>query len=75
MKMLEGALYKLQRLLEKPVDDPLGLDDYWKALGMITTSRGKATRRLVYDTFLRFFGGATTELEWLDTAAQITGST
>jgi hypothetical protein len=75
MKMLDGALDKLQRLIEKPSDDPLKFDDYSKALGMITTSRGKATRRLVCDTFLRFFGGATTELEWLDTAAQITGST
>ena len=33
--------------------------------------RGKATRRLVYDTFLRFFRGVTTELEWLDTATEI----
>jgi hypothetical protein len=74
MKMLDGALDKLHNLLQKRAEDPLQLDDYWKALGSITTSRGKATRRLVYDTFLRFFGGATTELEWLDTAAQITGS-
>jgi hypothetical protein len=74
MKMLDGALDKLQSLLQRRDEDPFQLDDYWKALGNITTSRGKATRRLVYDTFLRFFGGATTELEWLDTAAQITGS-
>jgi hypothetical protein len=74
MKMLDGALDKMAALLRKPTDDPLNLDDYQKALSNITGSRGKATRRLVYDTFLRFFGGATTELEWLDTAAQITGS-
>ena len=73
MKMLDGALDKLKNLLEKSVEDPLNLDDYTKALATITTSRGKAIRRLVYDTFLRFFGGATSELEWLDTASQITG--
>jgi hypothetical protein len=73
MKMLDGALDKLRHLLESPDEDPLNLEDYSKALLMITTSRGKAIRRLVYDTFLRFFGGATTELEWLDTASQITG--
>jgi len=74
MKMLDGALDKLATLLKKGGEDPLNLDDYWKALQTITASRGKATRRLVYDTFLRFFGGATTELEWLDTASQITGT-
>ena len=71
MKMLDGALDKLEVLLKSGDEDPLKLDDYWKALSQITASRGKATRRLVYDTFLRFFGGATGELEWLDTAAQI----
>jgi len=74
MKMLDGALDKLVALLRQPTEDPLNLDDYWKALSNITASRGKATRRLVYDTFLRYFGGATIELEWLDTASQITGS-
>lgn len=73
MKMLDGALDKLTNLLKKGGEDPLDLDDYWRALQTITASRGKATRRLVYDTFLRFFGGATTELEWMDTATQITG--
>jgi hypothetical protein len=72
--MLDGALDKLDALLRKSDEDPLNLDDYWQALSNITASRGKATRRLVNDTFLRFFGGATTQLEWLDTAAQITGS-
>jgi len=73
MKMLDGALDKLLAELKKAEEDPLNLDDYQKALGTITASRGKATRRLVYDTFLRFFNGVSTELEWLDTATQITG--
>lgn len=73
MKILDGALDKLMSELKKPEDDPLNLDGYQKALSTITSSRGKATRRLVYDTFLRFFNGVSTELEWLDTATQITG--
>lgn len=73
MKMLDGALDKLLGLLKRPVDDPLNLEAYQTALAMITTSRGKTIRRLVDDTFRRFFMGATTELEWLDTAHQITG--
>jgi hypothetical protein len=73
MKMLDGALDKVLGELKKTADDPLNLDDYQKALSTITSSRGKATRRLVYDTFLRFFNGASKELEWLDTATQITG--
>jgi hypothetical protein len=75
MKAMEASLDKLLKEVKKPVDDPLNLSDYQKALSTITSSRGKATRRLVYDTFLRFFNGASTELEWLDTAAQITGTT
>lgn len=75
MKTLDNALDRLLKELKKPVEDPWNLTSYQQALSMITTSRGKATRRLVYDTFLRFFGGATAELEWLDTAAQITGTT
>jgi hypothetical protein len=31
------------------------------------SSRGKAIRRLVYDTFRRFFNGTTSRLEWQDT--------
>ncbi|HZF29750.1 MAG TPA: hypothetical protein VE907_11560 [Gammaproteobacteria bacterium] len=73
-KALDLAIDKLDALFKRPDEDPLRLDEYWRALAGITASRGKATRRLVYDTFLRFFGGATTELEWLDTSAQITGS-
>ncbi len=73
MKILEGALDKLQAQLLRPADDPLNLSAYYEALQNITASRGKTSRRLVYDTFLRFFNGATSELEWLDTARQITG--
>lgn len=73
MKMLDGALDKLVDLARRPGEDPLNLGEYFDALKSITSSRGKAMRRLVYDTFLRFFNGATIELEWKDTAAQITG--
>ena len=73
MRALEAALDKIMTQVRKPGDDPLHLDDYQRALSTITSSRGKAMRRLVYDTFLRFFTGATLELEWSDTAAQITG--
>ena len=73
--MLNGALDKLMVKLSEPREDPLGLEYYQQALATITTSRGKAIRRLVYDTFLRFFSGATVELEWMDTASQITGVT
>ena len=75
MKMLDGALDKLEALLDKADDDPLNLGQYHEALSKITSSRGKTIRRLVYDTFLRFFMGATPELEWLDTADQIAGFT
>jgi hypothetical protein len=67
MKMLEGALDSVLALLKQPVEDPLNLVGYNEALNKITSSRGKAIRRLVNDTFQRFFLGATTELEWLDT--------
>jgi hypothetical protein len=73
MAALGAAIDKLKDLIARPVEDPLQLDDYASALASITSSRGKAIRRLVYDTFLRFFTGATMELEWLDTARQITG--
>jgi hypothetical protein len=74
-KMLDGALDKLVAKLKKPSDDPLNLEEYQAALASITSSRGKAIRRLVYDTFLRFFNGVTSGLEWRDTASQITGLT
>ena len=73
MKALDGALDKLLVELRKGSDDPLRLAAYLKALKTIKSSRGKAMRRLVYDTFLRFFNGTTLRLEWEDTAQQITG--
>ncbi len=74
LKILDGALDKLMELVTRPVEDPLSLEGYKRAGDSITTSRGRATRRLVYDTFLRFFSGATTQLEWEDTARQISGA-
>jgi hypothetical protein len=41
--------------------------EYTEALNKITSSLDKAISRHVHDTFQRFFLGATTELEWLDT--------
>jgi hypothetical protein len=73
MKMLEGALDKLLVLLHRPVEDPLNLDAYQRTVTRITSARGKNIRRLVNDTFLRFFSGVTSELEWEDTAGQILG--
>lgn len=66
MKMLDGALEKLIGLLKQPTEDPLGLEEYQELIKNITSSRGKMLRRLVYDTFLRFFLGTTTRLEWTD---------
>ena len=73
MKMLEGALDKLLGLLHRPVEDPLNLDAYQRTLTRITSARGRNIRRFVNDTFLRFFSGVTSELEWEDTAAHILG--
>lgn len=66
MKMLDGALEKLILLLKEPSEDPLNLTEYQESIKTITSSRGKMMRRLVYDTFLRFFLGTTTRLEWTD---------
>lgn len=66
MRMLDAALDKLIALLRQPSEDPLGLDEYQELIKNITSSRGKMMRRLVYDTFLRFFLGTTTRLEWTD---------
>src|SRR5580700_5777005 len=66
MKMLDGALEKLILLLKLPSEDPLGLEEYQELIKDIKSSRGKMMRRLVYDTFLRFFLGTTTRLEWMD---------
>jgi hypothetical protein len=54
-------------------DDPLDIESYQRALEIIDASRGKDARRLVDDTVRRFFLGVTMELDWLDTASQITG--
>ena len=56
-----------------PVGTVYDTGDYQRALDMIHASRGKDARRLVDDTFRRFFLGVTTDLDWLDTASQITG--
>lgn len=71
MTSLEGAFERLSKELEKPEDDPLNLEEYQRTLAGIKTSRGKAVRRLVYDTFLRFFNMTTPTLDWQDTARQI----
>ncbi len=63
---LTKALDKLVALLAEPVDDPLSLGEYQDGLKDIHSSRGKMMRRLVYDTFLRFFNGTTDRLEWTD---------
>jgi hypothetical protein len=71
MTSLEGAFERLTKELDKPEDDPLNLEEYQRSLASIKSSRGKAVRRLVYDTFLRFFNMTTTTLDWADTARQI----
>jgi hypothetical protein len=63
---LTKALDKLVALLDVPLDDPLSLGEYQDAIKGIHSSRGKMMRRLVYDTFLRFFNGTTDRLEWTD---------
>ena len=71
MTSLEGAFERLSKELEKPEDDPLNLEEYQRTLAGIKSSKGKAVRRLVYDTFLRFFNMTTATLDWADTARQI----
>jgi hypothetical protein len=63
---LQKALDKLVELLAIPEEDPLNLGEYQEAIKSIASSRGKMMRRLVYDTFLRFFNGTTERLEWTD---------
>jgi len=73
MAKVEGALLRLiERLNQKSSDDPLSLDEYQKTLTSIKSSRGKSIRRLVYDTFRRFFNGTTGRLEWADTYRSLT---
>jgi hypothetical protein len=71
MTSLDGAFQRLMKELSKPDDDPLNLEEYQRTVNSIKTSRGKAVRRLVYDTFLRFFNGTTPDLDWADAARQI----
>lgn len=71
MAQVEGALLRLiNRLAEN--EDPMSLDEYQKILAGIKSSRGKSIRRLVYDTFRRFFNGTTSRLEWADTYRSLT---
>jgi len=69
---LEGALLGLDKLIADGGGDPMNLDEYQKTLTAIKSSRGKAIRRLVYDTFRRFFNGTTSRLEWADTYRGLT---
>ncbi len=71
MTSLDGALQRLMKELNKPEEDPLNLEEYQETINNIKTSRGKSIRRLVYDTFLRFFNGTTNTLDWADAARQI----
>lgn len=71
MSSLDAALQRLMRELSKPAEDPLNLDEYQRIASKITTSRGKASRRLIYDTFLRFFNGTTPQLDWQDAYRQM----
>jgi hypothetical protein len=73
MDILEKALDKLLKEFDRPGADPLHVESYERALDIVNASRGKDARRLVDDTFRRFFLGVTTELDWLDTASQING--
>src|SRR5438093_460873 len=73
MEILDKALAKLLGEFDRVCDDPLRLEAFKGALEMVNASRGKDARRLVDDTFRRFFLGVTTELDWLDTASQMTG--
>jgi hypothetical protein len=74
MEILEKAFDKLLAEFDGSSPDPLRVEAYERALATLNTARGKDARRLVDDTFRRFFLGVTTELDWLDTASQISGS-
>ncbi len=71
MTSLDGALQRLMKELNEPDEDPLNLEEYQETINNIKASRGKNIRRLVYDTFLRFFNGTTSTLDWADAARQI----
>ncbi len=71
MLALQAAFQKLDQVLDSGKDDPLNLEAYQRVLHNIKSSRGKAMRRLVFDTFLRFFNGTTVDLDWVDAARQM----
>ena len=71
MEVLSGQLDRVFDLFKKDEYDPLNLAEYWIALRKMAPSRGKAVRRLVDDTFRRFFNGATNGLDWFDTAVSL----
>lgn len=71
MTSLEGALQRLMKELSKANEDPLNLEEYQQAVNGIESARGKNIRRMIYDTFLRFFNGTTETLDWADAARQI----
>jgi len=73
MEILDKALDRLLGEFDRTASDPLRIEAYQRALETIHAARGRDARRLVDDTFRRFFLGVTTELDWLDTASQITG--
>jgi hypothetical protein len=73
MEILDKALDRLLGEFDRPEADPLRIESYHRALDVINASRGRDARRLVDDTFRRFFLGVTTDLDWMDTASQITG--
>jgi hypothetical protein len=74
MEILDKAIDRLLTEFDRAEADPLRVEAFQKALGLISSTRGKDARRLVDDTFRRFFLGVTTELDWLDTASQIVGA-
>jgi len=69
---LDGALLRLCKLIESGGDDPMNLEEYKRTMASIKSARGKSIRRLVYDTFRRFFNGTTSRLEWADTQRSLT---
>ncbi len=73
MEILDKALDKLMTEFDRGDADPLRLESYQQAFSLLNAARGKNARRLVDDTFRRFFLGVTPELDWLDTASQLTG--
>src|SRR5262249_23441481 len=55
MEILDKALDRLLDELARRGSDPLHIESYQRALDLINASRGKNARRLVDDTFRRFF--------------------